>query len=59
MRSNLAEILVDHHDLNEEALAEARRIREDKGGRIGEILIQQKNISEKQSELNPKNILFK
>jgi general secretion pathway protein E len=48
MRTNLAEILVDHHDLNEDALAEARRIREDKGGRIGEILVQQKNISEKQ-----------
>ena len=48
MRSNLAEILVDHHDLNEDALAEARRIREDKGGHIGEILVQQNNITEKQ-----------
>jgi general secretion pathway protein E len=48
MRVHLTEILVDHYDLNEDALAEARRIREDKGGRIGDILVQQKNISEKQ-----------
>ncbi|MCP4624297.1 MAG: type II secretion system ATPase GspE [bacterium] len=48
MRAHLAEILVDHHDLNEDALAEARRIREDKGGRIGEILVQQNSISEQQ-----------
>lgn len=48
MRANLAEILVDQYDLNEDALAEARRLRQDKGGRIGDILVQQKNISEKQ-----------
>ena len=48
MRVHLTEILVDHYDLNEDALAEALRIREDKGGRIGDILVQQKNISEKQ-----------
>ena len=48
MRTHLAEILVDRYDLNEDALTEARRIRQDKGGRIGDILVQQKNISEKQ-----------
>ena len=48
MRAHLAEILVNNHDLNEDALAEARRIREDKGGRIGEILVQQNSISEQQ-----------
>jgi len=48
MRAHLAEILADHHDLDEDALAEARRIREDKGGRIGEILVQQNSISEQQ-----------
>ncbi len=29
-------------------MAEARRIKEEKGGRIGDILVQQKNISETQ-----------
>ena len=48
MRAHLAEILTDQYDLNEGALADARRIQEDKGGRIGDILIQQNNISEKQ-----------
>lgn len=48
MRANLAEILVDQYDLNEDALDEARRLREDKGGRIGDILVQQNNITEKQ-----------
>jgi general secretion pathway protein E len=48
MRAHIAEILVDQYDLNEDALAEARRLREDKGGHIGEILVQQNHISEKQ-----------
>jgi len=48
MRAHLAEILVDQYDLNEDVLAEARRLREDKGGRIGDILVQQNTISEKQ-----------
>ena len=48
MRAHLAEILVDNYDLEEDALAEAQRLREDKGGRIGDILVQQKNISETQ-----------
>ncbi len=48
MGSHLAEILTDQYDLNEDVLADARRIQEDKGGRIGDILVQQKNISEKQ-----------
>jgi len=48
MRAHLAEILVDRYDLNEDALAEARRLREDKGGQIGDILVQQNDISERQ-----------
>jgi len=48
MRAHLTEILVDQYDLNEETLAEARRLCEDRGGRIGEVLVQQNNISEKQ-----------
>ena len=48
MGTHLAEILTDQYNLNEEILADARRIQEDKGGRIGDILVQQKNISEKQ-----------
>ena len=48
MKAHLAEILVDQYDLNEDVLAEARRLREDNGGRIGDILVQQNTISEKQ-----------
>ena len=48
MRAHLAEILINQYDLNEDALAEARRLQDDKGGRIGDILVQQNNISEKQ-----------
>ena len=48
MRSQLSQILVDNYQLNEDVLAEARRIREEKGGNIGDILVQQKNISETQ-----------
>jgi len=42
----IGEILKDVCNLQEEALAEALNIQEEKGGRIGEILIQQKIISE-------------
>jgi general secretion pathway protein E len=48
MRAHLAEILVENYDLAQDALAEARRLKEDKGGHIGDILVQQKNISETQ-----------
>ena len=40
MRNNLAQILVDNYDINEEVLAEATRIKSEKGGNIGEILVQ-------------------
>jgi general secretion pathway protein E len=48
MRTQLSQILVDNYNLNDDALAEARRIWEEKGGNIGDILVQQKNISETQ-----------
>ena len=48
MRTQLSEILVDNYGLNEDALADAQRLRQEKGGRIGHILVQQKNISETQ-----------
>jgi general secretion pathway protein E len=48
MRNELAQILVDDYGLTEDDLAEAQRLREEKGGSIGEILVQQKNISENQ-----------
>ncbi|NIR17620.1 MAG: hypothetical protein GWN86_28435, partial [Desulfobacterales bacterium] len=42
----LGEILSETCGLSEEALSEALKIQEEKGGRIGEILVQQKAISE-------------
>ena len=48
MGTHLAEILVDNYGLNEEDLAEAQRLRQEKGGRLADILVQQKNISETQ-----------
>ena len=48
MRTQLSQLLVDNYNLNEDVLAEARRIREEKGGNIGDILVQQKSISETQ-----------
>jgi hypothetical protein len=48
MRTQLSQILVDNYNLNEDVLAEARRIWQEKGGNIGDILVQQKNISETQ-----------
>ena len=42
----LGEILMDEFHVTEEAIADALRIQEDKGGRIGEILIRQKRITE-------------
>jgi general secretion pathway protein E len=48
MGTHLAEILVDNYGLDEEILAEAQRLRQEKGGRIADILVQQKNISETQ-----------
>ena len=48
MRSQLSQILVDDYGLTEDDLAEAQRLREEKGGSIGDILVQQKNISESQ-----------
>ena len=48
MVQQLSDILVADYGLNEEALAEAYRLREEKGGSIGEILVQQDDISETQ-----------
>ena len=42
----IGQILIDKHGLSPDVLAEALRIQEEKGGRIGEILIRQKAISE-------------
>ncbi|MGD8645792.1 MAG: type II secretion system protein GspE, partial [Desulfobacterales bacterium] len=48
MRTQLSQILVENYNLNEDILAEAQRVREEKGGNIGDILVQQKGISETQ-----------
>ena len=48
MRTQLSHILVENYNLNEDVLAEAQRTREEKGGSIGDILVQQKSISESQ-----------
>ncbi len=48
MRTQLSQILVENFNLNEDILSEARHIRAEKGGNLGDILIQQKNISETQ-----------
>ena len=48
MRTQLSQILVDNYNLNDDVLAEARRIWEEKGGNIGDILVQQKSMSETQ-----------
>lgn len=42
----IGQILIDKHGLSLDALDEALRIQEEKGGRIGEILIRQKAITE-------------
>jgi len=46
MRNNLAQILVNNYGINEEILAEASRIKSEKGGNISAILVQQNSISE-------------
>ncbi|MBT8373253.1 MAG: type II secretion system ATPase GspE [Deltaproteobacteria bacterium] len=48
MRNHLSQILVDNYGLNEDDLAEAQRLWEEKGGNLGDILVQQQNISESQ-----------
>jgi len=48
MAPHLSQILVADYGLNEEDLAEAQRLKDEKGGNIGEILVQQNNISETQ-----------
>jgi general secretion pathway protein E len=42
----IGQILVDKHGLSPDILAEALKLQEEKGGRIGEILIRQKAITE-------------
>ncbi len=46
--NSLTEILAERHGVATDALAAADRIRAEKGGQIGEILVQQKAISEEQ-----------
>jgi general secretion pathway protein E len=48
MSPQLSQILVADYGLKEEDLAEAYRLKEEKGGSLGEILVQQENISETQ-----------
>jgi len=43
---SLAHILVDDFGISEDHLAEAQRLQAEKGGSVGDILVQQKNISE-------------
>ena len=42
----IGEMLVESFGLEEEALAGALEVQEEKGGRLGEILVQQKKLSE-------------
>jgi hypothetical protein len=46
MIHRLADILKDKFGLNEDHLAEAQRVRSETGNSIGQILIDQKNLSE-------------
>ncbi|MGD8257996.1 MAG: type II secretion system ATPase GspE [Desulfobacterales bacterium] len=46
MRNNLAQILIDNFGLSENDLAEAQTVKSEKGGSLGDILLQQKVISE-------------
>jgi hypothetical protein len=48
MTQQLSQILAADYGLNEEELAEAYRLKDEKGGSLGEILVQQDNISEAQ-----------
>ena len=42
---SLGQVLVDTYGLSPEGLEEALAVQEEKGGRIGELLVQQKKIS--------------
>ena len=46
----IGQILVDKHGLSPDVLAEALKLQEEKGGRIGEILIRQKAITGRSPE---------
>ena len=46
MRNNLAQILIDNFGLSEDDLAESQTIKSEKGGSLGDILLQQNVISE-------------
>src|SRR5512143_1831249 len=46
--AQLTEILAQHYHVNAEALSAAERIRAEKGGNLGEILVQQKALTEQQ-----------
>ena len=46
MGTQLAKILIDSYGLKEEEFSEAQKLKVEKGGNIGAILVQQKNITE-------------
>jgi general secretion pathway protein E len=48
MINQLSQILIENYGLSEEILAEARHIRAEKGGSLGQILVDQNNLSETQ-----------
>jgi general secretion pathway protein E len=48
MQKHLTQILRDSFDVSQEDLNEARKIKTEKGGRLGDILVSKKNITEKQ-----------
>ena len=48
MIHRLTDILKDKFGLNEDHLAQARKVRSETGNPIGQILIEQKNLSEDQ-----------
>lgn len=46
--NNLSQILIENYGLSQDNLAEAQRIKAEKGGSIGQILVDQKQLSETQ-----------
>ena len=46
--NQLSQILTEHYGLSEDSLNEARQIKADKGGSLGQILVDQKHLSETQ-----------
>jgi general secretion pathway protein E len=48
MQNQLSQIFIENYGLSEDLLDEARQIHAEKGGSIGQILVDQKNLSEAQ-----------